>query len=41
MLDPLWRLYFSPAFARAMDRHVQTEFPLLRALLLRDRSEAP
>ena len=29
-LDPLWRCYFSPAFAAAMDTHVRTEFPLLR-----------
>lgn len=29
-LDPLWRLYFSRSFARAMDRHFRTEFPLLR-----------
>jgi predicted secreted protein len=33
VLDPLLRLYFSPAFATAMDEHVRTEFPLLRDLL--------
>jgi hypothetical protein len=32
-LDVLWRLYLSPSFAGAMDRHVRTEFPLLRDLL--------
>lgn len=32
LLDPLWRLYFSRSFASAMDRHVHTEFPLLRDL---------
>jgi hypothetical protein len=32
-LDPLWRIYLSPSFAGAMDRHVRTEFPLLRDLL--------
>ncbi|PEG33548.1 hypothetical protein CQY20_30165 [Mycolicibacterium agri] len=31
--DPLWRLYFTKAFAGAMDRHAHTEFPLLRDLL--------
>lgn len=30
ILDPLFRLYFSPHFAAAMDQHVRTEFPLLR-----------
>jgi hypothetical protein len=30
LLDPLWSLWFSPAFARAMDQHVRAEFPLLR-----------
>ena len=33
LLDPLWRLYFSRSFASAMDRHVHTEFALLRAQL--------
>lgn len=33
LLDPLFRLYFSPAFAAAMDRHAHTEFPRLRELL--------
>ncbi len=32
-LDPLWRLYLSRSFAGAMDRHVRTEFPLMRNLL--------
>jgi hypothetical protein len=32
-LDPLLRLYFSRSFAGAMDRHVHTEFPLMRNLL--------
>lgn len=35
VLDPLWRLYFSRSFAGAMDRHVHTEFPLMRDLLHR------
>ncbi|MFG1930684.1 hypothetical protein ACGFK1_08490 [Mycobacterium sp. NPDC048908] len=35
VLDPLWRLYFSKSFAGAMDRHVHTEFPLMRDLLHR------
>ena len=30
LLDPLFRLYFSPRFAAAMDQHVRTEFPRLR-----------
>lgn len=29
-LDPLLRLFFSRAFAEALDHHVRTEFPLLR-----------
>lgn len=33
MLDPLWRLYFTRAFAAAMDRHACTEFPRLGKLL--------
>lgn len=33
ILDPLFRLHFSDAFARAMDEHVRTEFPRLRDLL--------
>ena len=32
VFDPLFRLYFTPAFA-AMDRHAHTEFPRLRDLL--------
>lgn len=30
LFDPLFRRYFSPRFAVAMDKHVRTEFPLLR-----------
>jgi hypothetical protein len=41
LLDPLWRLYFSRSFARALDRHVHTEFPLLRALPRTARPSAP
>lgn len=37
ILDPLLRLYFTDEFARAMDEHAQTEFPMLGAML-RDRS---
>lgn len=33
VLDPLFRIYFSPEFASAMDEHVRTEFPMLRDLL--------
>ena len=33
LVDPLWRLYLSRSFARDMDDHVRTEFPLLRDLL--------
>lgn len=33
ILDPLFRLYFSPRFAEAMDQHVRTEFPMLRDIL--------
>jgi hypothetical protein len=29
VLDPLLRLYLSPAFAAALDDHVRTEFPML------------
>lgn len=29
ILDPLLRLYFSDEFARAMDEHARTEFPML------------
>ena len=35
VFDRLWRLYFSGSFAGAMDRHVHTEFPLMRDLLHR------
>ena len=41
VLDPLWRLYLSRSFAGAMDRHVETEFPLLRDLLHRERIDVP
>ena len=30
VLDPLFRIYFSPRFASAMDEHARTEFPMLR-----------
>jgi hypothetical protein len=30
VLDPLLRLYFSAGFVAAMDKHVHTEFPLIR-----------
>jgi hypothetical protein len=30
VLDPLIRLYFSRAFAVAVDDHVKSEFPMLR-----------
>lgn len=33
LLDPLFRVYFSREFARAMDEHAQTEFPRLRDVL--------
>jgi hypothetical protein len=33
ILDPLLKMYFSPRFAAAMDRHVHTEFPLIRERL--------
>lgn len=33
ILDPLLRLYFSDEFARAMDEHARTEFPMLGELL--------
>ena len=39
ILDPLWRLYFTRSFARALDRHVHVEFPLLRELLRREASD--
>lgn len=37
-LDPLWRLIFSRSYAGAMDRHVRTEFPLMRNLLHQART---
>ena len=33
VIDPIFRLYFSPKFAWAMDEHVKTEFPRLRDML--------
>jgi hypothetical protein len=39
VLDPLWGIYLSRSFAGAMDRHVRTEFPLLRDLLRGGRPE--
>ncbi|WP_370508036.1 hypothetical protein [Mycobacterium sp. SA01] len=33
LLDPLLRMYFSADFTSAMDRHVHTEFPLIRERL--------
>lgn len=33
ILDPLFRIYFSPRFASAMDEHAHIEFPMLRDLL--------
>lgn len=38
IFDPVLRLYFSKAFAAAMDQHVRTEFPLLRDHLRRTKS---
>ena len=37
LMDPLWRLFFSRAFANAMDEHARTEFPRLAALLGTER----
>jgi hypothetical protein len=37
VLDPLFRLYFSPGFERALDEHAQAEFPMLGEML-RDRA---
>jgi hypothetical protein len=39
ILDPLVRLYFSREFARALDEHVKTEFPLLRDRLPQIQAE--
>ncbi len=33
LLDPIFRIYFSPRFERAMDEHVRAEFPRLRDML--------
>jgi hypothetical protein len=41
MFDPLFHLYFSEAFGRALDEHVKTEFPKLRDLLRRLDQAAP
>ena len=32
VLDPMFRLWFTPEFREAMDAHVRTEFPRLRDL---------
>jgi hypothetical protein len=40
ILDPLFRLYFSPRFARALDEHVRIEFPKLRRMLRMRNSES-
>ncbi|HZO27739.1 MAG TPA: hypothetical protein VFH48_17310 [Chloroflexota bacterium] len=37
VLDPVLRLVFSRSFARDLDEHVRTEFPLLRDLLRKRR----
>jgi hypothetical protein len=39
-LDPLLRLWFTPAFATAMDEHVRREFPLLRDRVAQARPAA-
>jgi len=41
LFDPLFRLYFSNEFERAMDEHVKTEFPMLRDLLRHSHQGAP
>ena len=33
LLDPLWRVFFSDAFARELDQHVREEFPRLTRVL--------
>lgn len=41
VLDPLFRIYFSPGFTRALDEHAQAEFPTLGEMLRhRGRSRA-
>lgn len=40
VLDPVLRLFFSRAFADALDRHVRTEFPLLRDRFDQNRASA-
>jgi hypothetical protein len=39
IFDPILRIYFTQAFAEAMDEHVRTEFPKLRDML-RNRAAA-
>jgi hypothetical protein len=41
LLDPVFRLFFSPNFAAAKDEHVRTEFPKLRNLLRKERLACP
>jgi hypothetical protein len=41
ILDPIFRLYFSNEFSRAMDEHAQIEFPKLRDLLHAQVQVAP
>lgn len=41
VLDPVWRLYFTPEFAIAMDMHARTEFSRLRDLLHAGGTERP
>jgi uncharacterized protein YndB with AHSA1/START domain len=40
-LDPLWRLFFNPAFGRAMDDHMRTEFQRLKDVFLMENSGSP
>ena len=40
-LDPVFRLFFSPNFAAAKDKHVRTEFPKLRDLLRQQKLSCP
>ncbi|MFC7494209.1 MULTISPECIES: hypothetical protein [unclassified Nocardioides] len=41
VLDPVWRLYFSPTFAHDLDRHARTEFGRLPHLLHPDDDPTP
>lgn len=41
LFDPVFRLYFSDQFARAIDQHVRVEFPMLRDLLRRSDQSTP